>query len=272
MNILFVHSNFPAQFRHLHKKLREDEKHNVVFLAEKKEWTAQESVKDQIITYQLNREQFGEVCHPNLRRFEKAVLTAQAGLRAAMKLNSRGFVPDLIIGHSGFGTTLYLKELWPKAKFIGYFEWYYRSSGSDVGFGNKERISPDNSSKIHTYNAPILMDLATCDRSITPTHWQRKQFPQKWQEEIDVIFDGVDTDYFKPKEKRTEKLKLDGMEITAEIPLVTYTTRGFEPYRGWPQVAEGISILMKRNPQVHVLLVGSDEVAYGSKRSDGRSW
>ena len=29
---------------------------------------------------------------------------------------------------------------------------------------------------------------------------------------------------------------------------------------------------MQRNPRAHVLLVGSDEVAYGAKRGDGLSW
>ena len=29
---------------------------------------------------------------------------------------------------------------------------------------------------------------------------------------------------------------------------------------------------MQRNPRAHVLLVGSDEVAYGTKRGDGLSW
>ena len=54
------------------------------------------------------------------------------------------FKPDLIIGHSGFGNTLYLKEVWPNAKFVGYFEWFYRSQGSDVGFGtiNLQVLTP----------------------------------------------------------------------------------------------------------------------------------
>ena len=29
---------------------------------------------------------------------------------------------------------------------------------------------------------------------------------------------------------------------------------------------------MQRNPRAHVLLVGSDDVAYGAKRGDGMSW
>ena len=101
-----------------------------------------------------------------------------------------------------------------------------------------------------------------------------QQFPKKWQSSIDIIFDGIDAQLFKPLDENRLKqgLKIPGIELPTDIPLVTYTTRGFEPYRGWPQVAEGLSLLMQRNPQVHILLVGSDEVAYGAKRDDGMSW
>ena len=193
-------------------------------------------------------------------------------------MRQNGFQPDLIIGHSGFGNTLYLKEVWPNAKFIGYFEWFYRSQGSDVGFGNTELPSPDTSMRVHTYNSPIVMDLAQADAAICPTRWQANQFPAGMRQQLSVIFDGVDTDQlpFVEQAERNHPLKLEagGSKVTipADAPLVTYVTRCFEPYRGWPQVAEGLALLMQRNPRAHVLLVGSDEVAYGSKRGDGLSW
>ena len=136
--------------------------------------------------------------HPYLRRYEKAILIGQGAFRAALKLKQDGFSPDIIIGHSGFGATLFLKEIWANAKFVGYFEWFYRSSGSDVGFGKTEAISPDYACRVHSFNSPIVMDLATCDVAITPTFWQRDQFPLKWRESLNVIFDGIDTEYFKP--------------------------------------------------------------------------
>ena len=269
-----MHSNFPAQFKHLFSSLCKEKNLSIKFLCQSKEWNSNELNLDKIVTYNISREVAGDLCHPNLKRFEKAILVAQASLRAAIKLNQQGFKPDLIVGHSGYGATLYLKELWPKAKFLGYFEWFYKSSGSDVGFGSNQQMTPDQACRIHTYNAPILMDLSICDRAITPTKWQAKQFPDKWKSSFDIIFDGIDTQLFRPRiEDPPEKgLKIPGIELAKDVPLVTYTTRGFEPYRGWPQVAEGLSLLMQRNPQVHILLVGSDEVAYGSKRADGMSW
>ena len=274
MRILFVHSNYPAQFRHLCQHYAQNSDNQIYFLSQGKEWTAPNDGSIKLHRYQLGRDPQGALCHPYLKRFESAVLTGQACLREAMKLRQSGFTPDLIIGHSGFGSTLYLKEVWPDALFLGYFEWFYRTSGSDVGFGEKSAVTPDTACRVHTYNAPIVMDLSLSDHAICPTRWQAQQFPSFLQQRLDIVFDGINTELFKPltTEERSLGLAIANLKIPHDTPLVTYTTRGFEPYRGWPQVAQGLSLLLKRNPQVHVLMVGSDEVAYGAARGDGRSW
>lgn len=274
MRILFVHCNYPAQFRHLSRHYAETAGHEVVFLAQNKEWTAETHPAIRLARYQLGRDPQGELCHPYLRRYETAVLHGQAALREAMRLKQQGFEPDLIVGHSGFGNTLYLKEAWPHARFLGYFEWYYRSQGADVGFGSSQPPSPDTSLRVHTYNSPIVMDLALVDAGLCPTRWQASQFPKPLQQQLRVIFDGIDTSRIQPPsaEQRRSCFQLRDLTLSAEVPLVTYVTRCFEPYRGWPQVAQGLALLLQRNPRAQVLLVGSDDVAYGSKRGDGKSW
>jgi glycosyltransferase involved in cell wall biosynthesis len=272
VKLLFVHCNYPAQFRHLAAHFGQQPGDEVRFLAQSKEWTSEPIDGVELSQYALGRDPQGQLCHPYLRRFEAAMLHGQAAFREALKLRQQGFEPDLIVGHSGFGNTLFLKEVWPKARFVGYFEWYYRSSGSDVGFGSQEAASPDTAMRVHSYNTPIVMDLAQCDGALCPTHWQASQFPSALQQRLDVVFDGINTDYFQPLQQASPGLNLRGVTIPADQPLVTYVTRGFEPYRGWPQVAEGLALLMQRNPRVHVLLVGSDDVAYGAKRGDGVSW
>ena len=141
-----------------------------------------------------------------------------------------------------------------------------------MGFGRQQPTTPDTSLRVHTYNAPIVMDLALCDGALCPTRWQASQFPSPLQQQLSVVFDGIDTDLLQPLQNRSEGLHVGDLHIAADIPLVTYITRGFEPYRGWPQVAEGLALLLQRNPRVQVLLVGSDDVAYGSQRGDGKSW
>jgi len=117
-----------------------------------------------------------------------------------------------------------------------------------------------------------VMDLALCDGALCPTQWQASQFPLSLQSQLSVVFDGIDTNLLQPLPDRGEGLQIGDLHIPADVPLVTYITRGFEPYRGWPQVAEGMALLLQRNPRVRVLLVGSDDVAYGSQRGDGKSW
>ena len=118
MRILFVHCNYPAQFRHLSQHLAANTENEIVFLCQNKEWTANNVPNINLARYQLGREPQGELCHPYLRRYEAAVLHGQAALREALRLRQNGFYPDLIVGHSGFGNTLYLKEVWPNAKFV----------------------------------------------------------------------------------------------------------------------------------------------------------
>ena len=40
--------------------------------------------------------------------------------------------------------------------------------------------------------------------------------------------------------------------------MLTYVSRGFEEYRGFPQAMQTIDMLQKRRPNLHVLIVGSD--------------
>ena len=122
------------------------------------------------------------------------------------------------------------------------------------------------------------MDLAQADDAFCPTHWQANQFPPAMRRHLSIIFDGVDTEQLplvmQDARRHSLTLKTGDIQasIPADVPLVTYVTRCFEPYRGWPQVAEGLALFMQRNPRAHILLVGSDEVAYGAKRGDGLSW
>jgi glycosyltransferase involved in cell wall biosynthesis len=57
-----------------------------------------------------------------------------------------------------------------------------------------------------------------------------------------------------------------------DLEVLTYVSRCFEEYRGFPQAIEAIARLQQHRPNLHVLLVGHDGTAYGQGRSDGRGW
>lgn len=266
--ILFIHPNFPAQFRHLATVLGRDPQYEVVYATKREEGQIQGVKK---ILYQPTREAKPET-HHYVRTLENAVLQGQALYRIAEQLKQQGFYPDIVYGHSGWGPTLFIKDIFPRATFLCYFEWFYRAIGSDADFDPSDPLNADDVARIRVKNASILLDLYSCDRGLCPTKWQLQQFPPEYREKITVLHDGVDTDYFKPQDDVKLLLPRINLDLSEVKELVTYVARGMEPYRGFPQLIETISILQKRRPQTHFVIVGENRVAYGKQPPEGQNY
>ncbi|MDX2229877.1 MAG: glycosyltransferase family 4 protein [Leptolyngbyaceae cyanobacterium bins.349] len=268
MRILFLHSNFPAQFRHLATVLANDPAHEVVFGTMRPEGSIP-GVKKAL--YKPARDVSPQT-HHYVRSLESAVLQGQAVCRLGQGLKANGFEPDVIYGHSGWGPPLFMKDVFPKAKLLCYFEWYYQAHGSDCDFDPSEPLQFDDELRIRLKNAPILQDLVSCDRGLCPTHWQRQQFPPEFQPKLTVMHDGVDTSFFQPNPGAKLVLPTLNLNLSQVDELVTYVGRGMEPYRGFPQFMEAVAIIQKRRPQCHVVVVGEDRVAYGKPLPDGKTY
>ncbi|WP_041740563.1 glycosyltransferase [Calothrix sp. PCC 6303] len=268
MRILFLHPNFPAQFRHVATALAKDSSNQVFFGTTRREGSLPGVNK---VFYQAKREARPET-HHYVRPLENAVLQGQAVFRMAEQLKARGFVPDVVYGHSGWGPTLFIKDIFPQAKFLCYFEWFYHAHGSDADFDPSEPLSYDDEARIRIKNAPILQDLYSCDRGLSPTYWQRQQFPSEYLGKLNVLHDGIDTDFFRPKPGAKLVLASKKLDLSHVDEIVTYATRGMEPYRGFPQFMEAVSLLQQRRPNCHVVVVGENRVAYGKKLADGKTY
>ncbi|NET36270.1 MAG: glycosyltransferase [Cyanothece sp. SIO1E1] len=268
MQILFLHSNFPAQFRHLATVLAKDPNHRVVFGTSREEGQMSGVHK---VLYQPSRSARPET-HHYVRPLENAVLQGQAVYRLAEQLRGQGFVPDVVYGHSGWGPTLFIKDLFPRAKLLCYFEWFYHAHGSDADFDPAEPLNADDEARIRIKNAPILVDLYSCDRGLSPTYWQRQQFPIEYQSKLTVCHDGIDTNFFKPNPGAKLVLPRINLDLSQVDELITYVARGMEPYRGFPQFIEAIGLLQRRRPQCHAVIVGDNRVAYGRKLPDGKTY
>ena len=268
MKILFLHPNFPAQFRHLATVLGQDRQNTVVFATNRPEGKIAGVNK---VVYEKSRTVRPET-HHYVRPLENAVLEAQAVYRIAQKLKDQGFYPDVVYGHSGWGPTLFMKDVFSKATLLCYFEWYYNAYGSDASFDPSDPINADDEARIRIKNAPILLDLASCDRGLSPTQWQRAQFPSELQSKIKVHHDGIDTSYFKPLPNAKLYLPRINLDLTNVPEIITYVARGMEPYRGFPQFIETIYLLQKKRPECHFVIVGKDRVAYGKNLPDGKTY
>ena len=271
MRVLISHTNFPAQFRRLAPALVE-KGHEVIFIAKNREWHAPDPVSGlRVVTYDTHRSGGGEALHPYLRRFEASVLEGQAVFRACQLLREEGWIPDWILNHVGFGNGLYLSDAFPEAKRIGLFEWFYRSVGADVDFLRKGSVELDRALRLRTWNAQTLLELADCDLGVVPTQWQLQQFPSHVASKLQVIHEGIDVEALGNLE-RGRGQRPDVLSNDPDIEVLTYVSRGFEEYRGFPQAMQAIALLQHRRPNLHALIVGADVVAYGAGRPDGRTW
>jgi len=267
MRILFVHQNFPGQYAHLLAHYAADPANEIVFLTRRANAPLAGIRK---IVYRLSREA-NPATHFYVRPIEGAVLHGQAVARAALRLKKEGFVPDVILGHNAWGETLYLKDVYPDTPLLAYFEYYYRASGGDIGFDPEFPDTMDVRLRVRTLNAVNLMGLEAADRGHTATEWQHSTYPKHYQDMIAVAHEGIDTDRVKP-DPDAKLILPDGRELTRADEVVTYVARNLEPYRGFHIFMRALPEIQRRRPKAQVVIIGGDDVSYGSKPRDGRTW
>lgn len=259
MRVLFVHKVFPGQYAHLARALAAERGNEVVFLHAEGD--------DEIPGIRKLRIAPSRGAAPSTHHYvqglENAVLLGQAAYRAAGELAQSGFRPDVICAHAGFGPGLYLKDAFPGVPLLGYFEWFYRAQDADADFLDPSVVTADEALRIRTRNAALLLELTSCDRGLCPTEFQRQQFPPELQQKLTVLHDGVDTDYFCP-------LPTALPELPPDAEILTYATRGLEPYRGFPQFMAALALLQAKRPKLHAVIVGADETHYGRPAANGR--
>lgn len=263
MNILFLHRTFPGQFKHLAPEFAKDPNNIVIFV------TADD--KNQIegikkITYRPNIDP-NKAYHPYVKGFEECVLHGESAASVMLTLRENQIVPDVIIGFS-WGTPMFVREIFPDTPYLCYFEWFGRWKDSVFDFGGNV-LNEDNKANIKCHNSHVLLDLCDCDGGITPTEWQKQQFPKEFQHKIKVIHDGIDTEICKSDKDAKFLIKDKNIELTRNDEVITYATRGMEPYRGFPQFMEAVAILQKKRPQAHFVIGGEDAVCYGTKHPQG---
>jgi glycosyltransferase involved in cell wall biosynthesis len=269
MNILFVHQNFPAQFKFLAPALVR-RGHTVVAMTMQKTKTPEwEGVK--ILTYAATRGTTPNV-HPWVSDFETKAIRAEACFRAALKLKDQGFKPDVIVAHHGWGESLFLKEVWPEAKLGIYCEFFYHTQGADVGFDPEFPAKDEGEAcrlKLKNINNLLHFDIA--DAGISPTQWQASTFPQPFRDKITVIHDGIDTLSLVPNPNVVLNLQ-GGLSLSKTDEVITFVNRNLEPYRGYHIFMRSLPEILQRRPKAHVLIVGGDDVSYGAKPKNGTTW
>ncbi|OGA49461.1 MAG: glycosyl transferase family 1 [Betaproteobacteria bacterium RIFCSPLOWO2_12_FULL_62_13] len=265
MNLLFVHQNFPGQFKHLAPHFAQAG-HRVRSLAI--DGPGIPGIETQ--RYKPNRGSSRQI-HPWAAEFETKVIRGEACAAAASQLKAQGFTPDVIIANPGWGESLFLKDVWPEARLFALIEFYYAARGLDFDF-DAEFFRQDlaRDAKLRAKNAHMLLTLEAMDWGLSPTHFQKSTVPKSYHDRISVIFDGIDTKTVQPE--RAAMVTLNGRIIRAGEEVVTFVNRNLEPYRGYHIFMRALPEILRRRPNAVALIVGGDGVSYGAPPPAGKTW
>jgi glycosyltransferase involved in cell wall biosynthesis len=270
MKILFVHQNFPGQYKHLVPALIA-QGHEVWALG----MTERVSMAGLHYGRYASKRGSTKGIHPWVVDFEAKVIRGEACALAAQRLKDGGFTPDLICAHPGWGEALLLREVWPSVPQLHFVEFFYGATGRDVGF-DLEFGDVDFAARcrIEIKNTNNILNLRLMDRGISPTAWQRSTVPQEFQSKIEVIHDGIDTKQLVPDPAARLQLVDEAgqtLDLSRQDEVVTFVNRNLEPCRGYHTFMRALPDLLRRRPHAHVLLIGGDGVSYGSAPKQG-SW
>lgn len=267
MDVLFIHQNFPGQFRHIARHLADLSDFRVLAIGQDHA-PGLDGVR--LHKYRPHRKVSSKT-HPYARTFEEAVLNGQQVLRLLLKLQQDGYEPDVVVAHPGWGETLYVKQVFPKTRLIHFCEYYYHTQGADVGFDPEFPLMMDDCARISSRNALHLLNLENCDTAITPTHWQHSLHPVAYQDKIKVIHEGIDVTRLGPDSKAVLQLP-NGKVLKAGEPIITYVARNLEPYRGFHQFMRALPRVLAAHTTCQVVIIGGDDVSYGSRPKDAANW
>lgn len=271
--ILFIHQSFPGQFGALAQSLAE-EGHRVFALA----LNPQKKIPGvTTIRYLPPRQQESEKW-PFLLRDMDAKLIRAEGAHVAMKsLKEHGLKPDVIYAHPGWGESLFVKNVWPKARYVVYAEWFYNLEGQEVNFDPEApKLTEEEELRLAFKNMPFLQALSECDMAIAPTEWQKSRFPEWAQKKIQVVHEGLNLRELEKVRPRALGIPSQGLKLRKGMPIVTYCARHLEPVRGFNYFMRAVPEILSRNRDAHVIVMGQDagvgNRGYGRQNPTGKSW
>lgn len=265
--IFFIHQNMPGQFKNLCRTLANNKKNRVYFITKRND-VGIENVKR--VTYDLGREPRRDA-HHYIKSLDEQILYGQGVVRALLGLRDRGIRPDIIFAHSGWGEALFVKEVYPDAKFVVFSEYYYTARESDSAYINHGNVSIEDACRLVSKNLHLTQSMMSADLIITPTIWQKYQHPPIMWDKIVTYHEGVSVPQIR-EGRATEVVLPNGWHLKKGDKVVTYVSRNLEPYRGFDVLFEAIKLLRSRAPDIAFVVIGGDEISYGKRAPNGMSW
>ena len=260
MKYLFIHQNFPAQYRHVVRYLADQPDNQIYFITQ-----PNENSMPGVHKVSYPKDPRGPInCHAYAVEIDRAIYTGATVADICRGLRDQGFRPDLIVGHSGWGETLFVKDVFPDVPLLANFEFFYHAHGVDVGF-DPEFVSIFNDpSRLRARNGISLMAFQAADWGHSATQWQRNLYPADMRSRISVLHEGVDTELVRPNPQASFMLPASGRALSGRDEVVTYVARNLEPYRGFHIFMRALPQLLRRRKRAQIVIVGGDGVSYGA--------
>lgn len=212
-----------------------------------------------------------------VRGVEDAFLAGRGAAQEAERLRAEGFVPDLIIGHPGWGEMLFLAEVFPGVPQIQLGEFYYRSDGADANFDPEfpaRRL--DSRITVATQNTALALSHVHAAAIVAPTLFQASLIPDCFGERLHVIHEGIPTERIGPPADGAAEepvILADGTVLDGGTPWISFASRRFEPLRGVHVFMRMLPQLFALVPDLRVVMVGADEAdIYGLPPQGGGTW
>ena len=266
--ILFVHQNFPGQFPHIADACRQ-RGYKLAAIAGP---TGKNRPGVDVRRWTLKRSSTVGIFEPATRA-EADLMRGEAAAVIATRLKADGFVPDLIIGHPGWGETLHLSEVFPGVPQILFGEFFYKSHGADVGFDTEfESHTLPADLRVNAKNATLAMAYCLGEVIVCPTGFQASTFPKTFRPLVRVFHEGIDIGNAARKPEPCFKLP-DGRTLDGSTPVITFINRNFERLRGYHVFMRALPALLARVPDAEVVLIGDDKgKGYGGELPNGETW
>lgn len=268
MRILFVHQNFPAQFRHLAPQLVARGHEVVAMTFNQPPPTPGTRVVKVGTTYSTG------AAHPWARDLDTKIIRAEAALRAAIRLRDEGFSPDLIVAHPGWGDSLFVKDVWPQARFAIYCEFFYAACDTDYDFDpefSPQEDPAESSARSRLRNIPQRMLFDIVDAGLSPTMFQANTYPAEMRGRITICHDGIDTQLVAPGPAEPLRFS-NGLVVEQGDEIITFVNRNIEPYRGFHSFIRALPAILERRPNARAIIVGRENTGYGAAAPEGTTW
>jgi glycosyltransferase involved in cell wall biosynthesis len=269
LNILFIHQNYPGQYREYVPALAASGDCKVAFLTQR---TGLPQATDHFIgVYKTLRRPKADAWRYT-RWFETTIGNAGGAAKACKILRDKGYRPDLVTGHANWGELLFVKDVWPDTRLVGLFEYYFIAKGGLVGFDPEFKEARDIEQLLFVNNAQTYLTYEKCDAGLSPTQWQLETHPPGLRGKLKAMHDGIRTDRLIPDHDSAITVACGGTTFKRGEEIVTYVARNLEPARGVHTMLRALPRLQKLRPEMRLAVVGGEGVSYGAQAPAGKTF